>query len=118
MKKLTAIGIAICCTATHLAGIYIGSYLGEQTENKRFKQVLLDENLAEYNKKTGDWHLLRPDEIQGNLIQPKDRHKFVSIEDHMMFLEHELILLRKQKASLENKGTLTKLDPKVIISSK
>lgn len=118
MKKLTIIGIIACCTVTHVMGIYIGSYLGEQTENKRFKQVLLDENLAEYNKKTGDWHLLSPDEIQGSLIQPKDRHKFVSIEDHMMFLEHELIMLRKQKASLENKGGSLKFDPKVIVSSK
>lgn len=118
MKKLTLIGILVCSAASHLVGMYIGSYLGEQTENKRFKQVLIDENLAEYHKKTGDWHLLSPDEIQGSLIQPKDRHKFVSIEDHMMFLEHELIMLRKQKASLENKGSSLKFDPKVIVSSK
>lgn len=118
MKKLT---LTICVTSsmlTHIFGIYVGSFLGEQKENKRFKQQLLDENLAEYDKKTGDWHLLNPNEIQGNLIQPKDRHKFVSIEDHMSFLEHELITLRKQKASMEYKGGLTKLDPKVIVSSK
>lgn len=118
MKKLT---VAICVTSsvlTLILGIYVGSYVGGQTENKRFKQQLLDENLAEYDKKTGDWHLLNPNEIQGNLIQPKDRHKFVSIEDHMCFLEHELIMLRKQKAAMEHKGTLTKLDPKVIVSSK
>lgn len=117
MNKLKLIACAACCAVTHVLGIYIGSFWGEGTENKRFKQVLLDENLAEYNKKTGEWHLLNPNEIQGNLIQPKDRHKFVSIEDHMMFLEHELVLLRKQKASQE-KSSLAKFDPKVIVSSK
>jgi hypothetical protein len=117
MNKLTTTICAVSCAVTHVFGIYVGSYFGEKTENQRFKQVLLDENLAEYNKKTGEWHLLHPNEIQGNLIQPKDRHKFVSIEDHMSFLETELVLLRKQKASLE-KGSFSKFDPKVIVSSK
>jgi hypothetical protein len=117
-NKLMTMACAICCVATHVVGIFIGMPLGKEIENKNFKQTLLDENLAEYDRKTGEWHLLHPNEIQGNLIQPKDRHKFTSIEDHMNFLETELILLRKQKAALESKGGSIKFDPKVIVSSK
>ena len=118
MKKLTLIIVSTISCASLILGTYIGSLIGIDVENKKFKQYLLDEGYAEYNKKTAEWQLLEASEIQGNLIPQKEKQNFVNIDDQIRFLEDELILLRKQKASVKNKISNQKLDPKVLVSLK
>jgi hypothetical protein len=62
-----------------------------------YKQMLLDEGFAEYDKKTAQWHLLDASTIQGNLIPVAKKILYISIEDQIQSYEDELKILKKQK---------------------
>lgn len=62
-----------------------------------YKQMLLDEGFAEYDKKTAEWHLLDASTIQGNLIPAPKRILYTTVEDQIQSYEDELRVLKKQK---------------------
>jgi hypothetical protein len=77
--------------------------------------MLLDENYAEYDKKTAEWHLLDACTIQGNLIPISKRILYTTIEDQIQSYEDELKVLKKQKEAILKKqpqSKITKLDMK------
>ena len=80
--------------------------------NTHFKQLLLDEGYAEYDKKTAEWHLLDPTTIQGNFIIPSRRVMYTTLDDQIQSFQEELIVLKKQKEALSKKQPLAKLDMK------
>jgi len=63
-----------------------------------YKQLLLDEGFAEYDRKTGMWRLLNATEIQGSLIEPSKRSAFVNIDAYEKHLQDELVAVHKQKS--------------------
>ena len=79
-----------------------------------YKQMLLDEGFAEYDKKTAEWHLLDHSEIQGNLIPIAKKVLYTTIEDQISSCEDELLLLKRQRDARLKKGKsqvkLVKLD--------
>jgi len=80
-----------------------------------FKQMLLDEGFAEYDKKTAEWHLLDPSTIQGNLIPVPKRILYTTIEDQIQSYEDELKVLKKQKeiaSKRQPRSQTVKLDMK------
>lgn len=85
---------------------------GYSDSNAYFRQMLLDEGYAEYDKKTAEWHLLDPTTIQGNFIIPSRRVLYTTIDDQIQSFQEELIMLKKQKEALSKKQPLTKLDMK------
>jgi len=99
--------ISISCL---FLGEGIGFKIGEFFSEKDFKNFLIKEGFAEYDRKTSEWHLLNASEIQGNLIKPEERKDYVSINEHIDNLENELALLHKQKASFLNKNNPPKLN--------
>jgi hypothetical protein len=70
---------------------------------KCYQQWLIDVDYAEFNKKTGEWQLVDPNTIQGNLIEPRRRPLFVHVDDHIQALENELQLAKKQSNSLKDR---------------
>lgn len=86
-------------------------HIGYQDAIRCYQQWLLDVDYAEYNKKTGEWQLVDPNTIQGNLIEPHRRPQFVHIDDHIQALEHELAIARKQQ-SASKRQTKPTLDVK------
>lgn len=80
-----------------------------------YKQMLLDEGFAEYDRKTAEWHLLDASTIQGNLIPIQRRVLYTSVEDQILSYEDELKVLKKQKEAISKKKphvSATKLDMK------
>jgi len=80
-----------------------------------YKQMLLDEGFAEYDRKTAEWHLLDASTIQGNLIPIQRRVLYTSVEDQILSYEDELKVLKKQKEAISKKKphvSTTKLDMK------
>jgi len=80
-----------------------------------YKQMLLDEGFAEYDRKTAEWHLLDPSTIQGNLIPIQKRFLYTSVEEQIQSYEDELKVLKKQKEAISKKkphAQVTKLDMK------
>jgi hypothetical protein len=84
---------------------------GYEESTSYFKQTLLDQNYAEYDKKTAEWKLLDAATIQGNLIPPHKRMNYITIEEEIQALEDELRLLKKQKEALHKQKSQSK--PKV-----
>jgi hypothetical protein len=77
-----------------------------------FKQWLLDVDYAEYDKKTGEWKLSEADSIQGSLIKPADRKLYTNIEEHIIALEYELSVLKRQQEALnKRKPTVSNTKP-------
>jgi hypothetical protein len=68
-----------------------------------YKQMLLDEGFAEYDKKTAQWHLLDASTIQGNLIPINKKVLYTSIEDQIQSYEDELKVLKKQKEAISRR---------------
>ena len=80
-----------------------------------FRQTLLDENYAEYDKKTAEWKLLDATTIQGNLILPSKRILYTTLDEQIQGFEDELRLLKKQKEAVSKRqpqSKTTKLDMK------
>ena len=80
-----------------------------------YKQMLLDEGFAEYDKKTAEWHLLDPSIIQGNLIPVAKRILYTSVEEQIQSYEDELKVLKKQKEAISKRqpqAKAVKLDMK------
>ena len=81
---------------------------GYEQSTSYFKQLLLDENFAEYDKKTAEWRLLDASTIQGNLIPITKKSLYVSIDDQIQSYEDELKMLKKQKEASSKKKPLSK----------
>lgn len=75
-----------------------------------FQKWLIEEDFANYDKKSGEWRLCTADEIQGSLIKPIDRSNYIDIIDYVHALEDELNLVHKQIAHINNKKTNKSLD--------
>jgi hypothetical protein len=88
---------------------------GFNKSSSEFKQLLLEEGYAEYDKKTAEWKLLDPSTIQGNLIPAPKRINYVTLDDQIVSLKQELMILEKQKILIMKRQPHTvKLDFKKI----
>lgn len=104
--------VSACFTALTKPYHYkMGYDQGYEESTSYFKQTLLDQNYAEYDRKTAEWKLLDASSIQGNLIPPHKRMNYITIEEEIQALEDELRLLKKQKEALHKQKSQSK--PKV-----
>lgn len=77
-----------------------GSGYGDAS--KCYQEWLLEVGYAEFDKRTGVWKLADANTIQGDLIEPRRRVAYATIDEQIHSIEDELVLLRKQQA-LNNK---------------
>ena len=102
VSGVMGLSVLACSSSLSIAHqkAYDGGYqTGHQDASKFFRDGLLEVGYAEYDRKTGDWKLCDANTIQGDLIEPRRRVTYTTIDEQIHSLEDELVLLRKQQAA-------------------
>lgn len=74
------------------------SYLND----KEWRELLLKEGYAEYDKKTGDWKLSKPEVVLFNIndLEGKAEKMQIKIDDYLKALEAEVDKFQKQSETI------------------
>jgi opacity protein-like surface antigen len=70
--------------------------------DKQWKEMLLKEGYAEYDKKTGDWKLSKPEVVLFNIndLEGKAEKMQIKIDDYLKALEAEVDKFQKQSEAI------------------
>ena len=70
--------------------------------DKEWREMLLKEGYAEYDKKTGDWKLSKPEVVLFNIndLEGKAEKMQIKIDDYLKALEAEVDKFQKQSETI------------------
>lgn len=96
IKDILLTSVAILSVAA--VSVAYDTYLTD----KQWKEMLLKEGYAEYDKKTGDWKLSKPEVVLFNIndLEGKAEKMQIKIDDYLKALEAEVDKFQKQSEAI------------------
>jgi hypothetical protein len=96
IKDVLLTSLAVLSVAA--VSVCYDSYLTD----KEWKEMLLKEGYAEYDSKTGEWKLSKPEIVMFNLndLESKGQKMQIKIDDYLKALEAEVDKFQKQSEAI------------------
>lgn len=96
IKDVLMTSLAVLSVAS--VAVSYDSYLND----REWKEMLLKEGYAEYDKKTGDWKLSKPEVVLFNIndLEGKAEKMQIKIDDYLKALEAEVDKFQKQSETI------------------
>jgi hypothetical protein len=96
IKDILITSLAILSVAS--ISVCYNSYLND----KEWKEMLLKQGYAEYNSKTGEWKLSKPEVVLFNLndLEGKAEKMQIKIDDYLKALEAEVDKFQRQSETI------------------